>query len=108
MLPLLLAFVAVAVASIWLRVINLRHQEREGNVVPPELADVVDAERLRRIADYTRDRARFGLASLVARDVAMGVFLFAGLLGVYDRFIAGLVQSPVLGGTLFFVGLSLL
>jgi STE24 endopeptidase len=107
MLPLLLVFIAVAVASVWLRVINLRHQEREGNAVPPELADVVDAERLRRIADYTRDVARFGIASLVARDVAMGVFLFAGLLGVYDRFITGLSGSPVLAGMLFFVGLSL-
>jgi STE24 endopeptidase len=107
MLPLVVAFVIVAVASIWLRVINLRHQEREGGVVPKELADVVDAERLRRIADYTRDRARFGLVSLVARDIAMGVFLFAGLLGVYDRFIAELTHSPVLSGVLFFVGLSL-
>jgi STE24 endopeptidase len=107
MLPLLVGFVAVALASLLLKWINLRHQEREGDEVPPELADVVDAERLRRIADYTRDRARFGIVTAVVRDLAMGVFLFGGLLGVYDRFIAGMSPSPVLSGTLFFVGLSL-
>jgi STE24 endopeptidase len=107
MLPLLVGFVAVALASLLLKWINLRHQEREGDEVPPELADVVDAERLRRIADYTRDRARFGIVTAVVRDIAMGVFLFAGLLGVYDRFIASMSPSPVLSGTLFFVGLSL-
>jgi STE24 endopeptidase len=107
MLPLLVGFVAVAAASLLLKWINLRHQEREGDEVPPELADVVDAERLRRIADYTRDRARFGIVTAVVRDIAMGVFLFGGLLGVYDRFIASTSSSPVLSGTLFFVGLSL-
>jgi STE24 endopeptidase len=107
MLPLLVGFVAVAAASLLLKWINLRHQEREGNVVPPELADVVDAERLRRIADYTRDRARFGIVTAVVRDIAMGIFLFGGLLGFYDGFIAGISTSKVLSGTLFFVGLSL-
>jgi STE24 endopeptidase len=107
MLPLLCAFVAVATVSLWLRWINLRHQEREGDEVPPELADVVDAERLGRIATYTRDRARFGIVTAVVRDVAMGIFLFGGLLGVYDRFVLGITSSPVLSGTLFFVGLAL-
>ncbi|HEX6764249.1 MAG TPA: M48 family metallopeptidase [Polyangiaceae bacterium] len=108
MLPLLLAFIAVSVASLWLKWLNLRHQEREGGAVPPELADVVDGEKLRRIADYTRDRARFGIVTALVRDVAMGVFLFGGVLGLYDRFVSGVSGSPVLSGTLFFVGLSLL
>ena len=107
MLPLLLVFVTVSAASLGLKWLNYRHQERVGTVVPPELADVVDAERLARIADYTRDRARFGIVSAVVRDVAMAVFLFGGLLGVYDRFIGGLSASFVLQGTFFFVGLSL-
>jgi STE24 endopeptidase len=107
MLPLLLVFVTVSAASLGLKWLNYRHQKRVGTVVPPELADVVDAERLARIADYTRDRARFGIVTAVVRDVAMGVFLFGGLLGVYDRFIGTLSASFVARSTLFFVGLSL-
>jgi STE24 endopeptidase len=106
-LPLFIAFVAVAAASLFLKWLNLRHQEREGTAVPPELADVIDADRLAKIADYTRERARFGIVTALARDVAMGVFLFGGVLGAYDRFIAGISGSPVLSGTLFFVGISL-
>src|SRR5262245_57533170 len=37
----------------------------------------------------------------------MGVFLFGGLLGAYDTVVSSAVDSPVLSGTLFFVGLSL-
>jgi STE24 endopeptidase len=39
------------------------------------------------------------------RDVGMGVFFFGGLLGWYDRFVAGLGASPILHGVLFFLGL---
>jgi STE24 endopeptidase len=106
-LPLFVAFVAVSVASLFLKWINLRHQERAGGAVPPELADVVDSERLARIAAYTRDRARFGIVTALVRDVGTAVFLFAGLLGAYDRFIQGLSSSLVASGTLFFVGFSL-
>ncbi len=107
MAPFLVAFVVVAFASLFLQWLNVKHQEREGHAVPPELADVVDTERLARIADYTRDRARFGIVSAIVRDIAMGVFLFGGLLGAYDRFVSSLARSPVLSGTLFFVGLVL-
>jgi STE24 endopeptidase len=105
--PLLAAFVAVSLASLLLKWLNHRHQEREGGVIPPELGDVVDAERLARIAAYTRDRERFGMVTAVVRDVAMGVFLFGGILGLYDRLVGTVSSSPVLSGTLFFVGLSL-
>ena len=106
-LSFLIAFLAVAAASLFLKWLNLRHQEREGTAVPPELADVIDAERLAKIADYTRERARFGIVTALARDVAMVVFLFGGVLGAYDRLVTGVSASPVLSGTLFFVGLSL-
>jgi STE24 endopeptidase len=104
---LLVAFAAVSVASLFLKWLNLRHQTREGGRVPPELAAVVDADRLRRIADYTRDRSRFAMLSEVFRDVLLGVFLFGGLLGVYDAFVKRLAPGPIAQGVLFFVGLTL-
>jgi STE24 endopeptidase len=104
---LLLAFVTVSIASLVLKVLNLRYQTREGTEVPPELAGVVDAERLQRIAAYTRDRARFAMVAELMRDVGLGVFLFGGLLGGYDRLVAGFALSPLVRGVLFFVGLTL-
>lgn len=104
---LLLGFVLVSLASLGLKWLNLRYQAREGTRVPPELAGAVDEERLRRIAEYTRDRSRFAMVHEVARDAALGVFLFGGLLGAYDRFAGGLTSSPVARGVLFFLGLAL-
>jgi STE24 endopeptidase len=106
-LILLLAFVGVSGTSVVLKWLNLRYQAREGTRVPPELAGVVDAERLRRIAEYTRDRSRFAMVSELLRDVGLGVFLFGGLLAAYDGFVSGLVVSPLLRGIVFFVGLTL-
>jgi STE24 endopeptidase len=104
---LLLAFVGVSVISLYLKWLNLRHHAREGRRVPPELAGVVDAERLLKIAEYTRDRSRFAMVSELVRDVGLGIFLFGGLLGAYDRFVTGLGASPLVSGVVFFVGLAI-
>jgi STE24 endopeptidase len=106
--PLLfLGFVSVSAASLGLKWLNFRHQEREGTSVPPELAGTIDADKLRRIADYTRDRARFSMVSELVRDVGLGLFLFSGLFGVYDRMVTTLPVSPLVGRLLFFVLLVL-
>src|SRR5688572_24091631 len=104
---LLLAFIGVSVVSLCLKWLNARHHAREGKRVPPELAGAVDAERLRKIADYTRERSRFGMVSELIRDAAFGVFLFGGLLGMYDALVTGLGASPLVSGVVFFVGLAL-
>jgi STE24 endopeptidase len=104
---LLLAFAVVSFASLGLKWANLRYQSREGTRVPPELAEVVDAERLRRIAEYTKERTRFSMVREFVRDTALGVFLFGGLLGAYDRFVAGLSDSPLVRGVFFFLLLTL-
>lgn len=104
---LLLAFVGVSVVSLYLKWLNMRHHAREGTRVPPELAGVVDAERLRKIAEYTRDRSRFAMLSELVRDVGLGIFLFGGLLGAYDRFVTGLGASPLVSGVVFFVGIAI-
>jgi STE24 endopeptidase len=100
------AFIVVSAASLLLKWLNLRYQAREGTSVPPELAGAVDAEKLGRIAAYTRDRTRFAMVSELVRDAGLAVFLFGGLLGVYDRFITDLVASPVARGVVFFAGLA--
>lgn len=107
MVVLLLAFVSVSAATLGLKWLNHGHQVREGTKVPPELAGVVDAERLRRIAEYTRDRSLFAMLSELLRDVGLGVFLFGGLLGSYDGFLTSLALSPLVHGVVFFVGLTL-
>jgi STE24 endopeptidase len=100
-------FVIVLVASLGLAWLNLSHQRREGHRVPPELAGFVEPERLAKIADYTRDRARFGMLTRLVRSAGFALFLFGGWLAAYDAFIATFTESFVVRGVCFFLGLSI-
>ena len=103
----LVIFVAVTAARLGLSWLNLRHLERAGHVVPRELQREVDAEKLRKISDYTAERARFGLVHSVASSLVTGAFLFAGGLGWYDAWVSSAGHGFVLSGVLFLLGLLL-
>ncbi|HEY5372034.1 MAG TPA: hypothetical protein VIK01_00040, partial [Polyangiaceae bacterium] len=66
----LAVFLAVAVARLWLSLLNLRHLQREGHVVPAVLAAEVDSARLLRISAYTAARVRLGLVRSVLSTLA--------------------------------------
>lgn len=103
----LAVFAAVAVARLALSWLNLRHLSRAGHLVPAGLESEVDAERLRKISQYTAERARFGLVHSALSSLAFGAFLFAGGLGWYDRQVAAAASSFVAGNVLFVLGLTL-
>jgi len=95
----------VLCARLGLSWLNLRHQAREGAVVPGELEDSIEPGQLARTAAYTRDRARFGMLHTALGGGLYVLFLCGGALRWYDRSITELAGSFVLRGTSFFVGL---
>ncbi len=102
-----LIFAAVVGARLVLAWLNLRHLEREGHRVPLGLEREVDSAKLRKISDYTAERARFGLVHSVASGAVTGAFVFGGGLGAYDAWVASLTPSFVPSGVLFLAGLLL-
>lgn len=94
-------------ARLGLEALNYRHQRAHGQKVPPGFQATVDPERLRRISAYTEDKIRLTVIKSFARSLWVGVFLFGGLLGAYDRAIAGVADSFVARGVVFFLGLML-
>lgn len=101
-------FALVGGARLLLAWLNLRHHQLHGQEVPPELAGEIDAEQLAKINAYTIERLRFGLVRSGLGQLLIVAFLFGGLLGWYDAWIAGWALSPVWSGVAFFSGLSLL
>ena len=98
-------YLLVLACSLGLRLLNIRHLRRHGGVVPPELAATIDARNLPRTAAYTVEKERLDtLQTLVGTGLA-GVFLFAGLLGAYDAWIARRGLPFVWSGWLFFIGI---
>jgi STE24 endopeptidase len=102
------AYLGVLLATLALSFVNLRHQRREGRHVPPELAGVVEPERLARIEAYTVDRARLGMVERAVSGGVSALVLFAGPLGAYDRVIAGVSGGFVVRNTAFMLGLVVL
>ena len=84
----LLIFLVVAALRLLLAWLNLRHLQRAGHVVPPELSADIDTLRLRKISAYTAERARFGLVHSLASSVVTGAFVFGGGLGLYDAWVS--------------------
>ena len=104
---LLFALFAVTTAfTYWLRHINLVHLKKNGSVVPAGFEDLVTRETLQKSSAYTFESSRLGLWESLFDNFLLLLFLFAGLLTIYDRFILALTESFILQGVLFFLLLS--
>jgi STE24 endopeptidase len=99
-------FVLITAITYWLRHINLNHLQKHGATVPTGFDAVISAETLARTVAYTFDSSRLGLWESLFDNLLVVLFIFAGLLPLYDRLIAGLTPSPLLQGVLFFVLIS--
>lgn len=104
---LFFAYLIVLGTGYRLSYLNLSYLKAHGHTVPPEFEGVIDPVSLRRISDYTVENNRVGLLESLIGNILIAVFLFGGLLGAYDRWIASLSGSFLLGGGLFVLVLLL-
>ncbi len=105
-LALFLLFAVVTAFTYWLRHINLRHLKQSGNSIPKGFEGAIDEEKLRTSSAYTFDSSRLGLWESLFDNVLVVVFLFGGLIALYDRFISGLGASFICSAILFFLLLT--
>ncbi|MEI6215303.1 MAG: M48 family metallopeptidase [Desulfuromonadales bacterium] len=105
-LSLFLLFTAVTAFGYWLRHINLEHLRQHGTTVPQGFEGSINEEKLRRSSAYTFDSSRLGLWDSLFDNVLLIVFLFGGLIAVYDRFVVSLFPSPIAAAVLFFLLLT--
>ena len=105
---IILAYLLTLGAGLLLRWLNLRHLQRHGATVPPGFEGTVAPETLRTTVAYTLDQSRLGLAESLFDAGLLLAFLFGGLLPAFDRWVAGIGDSFVLSGVLFFLGLTLI
>jgi STE24 endopeptidase len=99
------AFVFVFLVRQALEWLNLRHLKRHGHQVPAGFEEQLDSDTLARTVAYTLDRSRAARIESLIANGALLLFLFGGWLGAYDRWVASLTGSFVLGGVIFFLGL---
>jgi STE24 endopeptidase len=106
-IALLLSYFLTVAAGYLLSALNIRHLRRNGNIVPAGFEGAIDPETLARTTAYTLEKNRMEMVDSILDNLLLIIFLFGGLLGVYDRWIVSLSGSFVVCGVLFFLFLTL-
>lgn len=86
--------------------LNLRHMKRAGLSVPPEFQGKMDEELMKKTREYESEKTRFSFISSLFGNIVTILFIFGGLLDVYNSRIMSLRLPFVVSGWLFFILLS--
>lgn len=89
-----------------LQYMNLSHMRRYGSIIPNEFKGQIDEDLLKKIQEYEAEKTRFGFVSSIFGNVTTIIFLFGGLLNIYNSWIASLHGRFILSGILFILLLS--
>lgn len=79
---------------------------RHGSVIPPEFEGKTDKELLKKTQEYEGEKARLSIFSSMFGNIVIIVFIFGGLLDIYNSWISSLNLSFAVSGWLFFVLLT--
>ncbi len=100
---LFLLYILELTVGYLLRYINLRHLKVHGSEVPANFTGYIDPDTLGKTSAYTFEQSRVGLIESITDNVILVIFLFGGLLAVYDRWVGSASDSLIAGGVLFFL-----
>ena len=103
---ILICYLSVQGIEYWLKFLNLRYMKRYGMNVPPGFEGYIDEPTLRKTISYTIESSTFSFVESLFGSAVLLIFLFGGLLDIYNSWIASLNLSFVLQGALFFLLLS--
>jgi STE24 endopeptidase len=90
----------------FLQYLNLAHGKRCGLAVPDEFQGAIDEHLLKKAQEYEREKTRFSFVSSVFGNIVTIVFLFGGILNLYNACIVSLELSFILSGLIFALLLS--
>jgi STE24 endopeptidase len=80
--------------------------KEHGLSVPHELKGHIDEDLLKRIQEYEAEKTRFGFISSIFGNIVTVVFIFGGVLNLYNSWMAALNLLFIPTGLLFFLLLS--
>ncbi len=104
---LLLAYFFIQASEFVLAWINLNFLKRHGTEVPPGFESCLTPETLQKAAAYTISNNRLALVEAMFGALLVILFLFCGVLEIFDRWVTSLSHSFILQGILFFTLLQL-
>ncbi len=106
MIILLLGYLFFQLIAYWLKFINIRHMKKYGMNVPSGFEEHIDGSVLKRTLSYTVEKNSLSFVESLFSNVILLIFLFGGLMNMYNSWIASFDLPFVLKGILFFFLLS--
>jgi STE24 endopeptidase len=101
-----MGYLSTVILGYWLKFLNLAHLKQHGATVPPGFEQYIDEDSLKKTRDYTVENSRFSFFESVFDNIILLIFLFGGLLNLYDAWIISLNWHFVFAGLLFFLLLT--
>jgi STE24 endopeptidase len=89
-----------------LRYLNFRHMKKFGLSVPSVLEGKIDIDLLKKTQAYETEKTRFGFISSLFGNIVTIIFIFGGLLNIYNSWVVALQMPFIVSGLLFFLILS--
>ncbi len=104
----LILFIYIIIESFdyWLEYLNLKHLKKYGATIPPEFKGQIDQELLTKTRNYMVENTRFGFFTSIFKNIITLIFIFGGLLNLYNSWIDSLNLSFILSGIIFFMLIS--
>lgn len=106
MIIILFSYLLVQGIEYWLQQINLGYMKKHGMKIPPGFEGFIDKSVLKKTIEYTIEKHSLSLIESLFSNAVLLVFLFGGLLDIYNSWILSLDLPFVLSGVLFFLLLS--
>ena len=106
MAVLLVLYNIVVLFNYFLKYLNLKHLKKHGHIIPEPFEGHIDGELLKKTSDYTVEHSRFGYIESIFNNILLILFLFSGLLVIYNRWMVSLHLPFILEGIVYFIVLS--
>lgn len=90
----------------YLEALNIKNLRTSGHKIPPEFKGEIDSDFLSRSRDYLIEHTRFGIINSGFGSLLLIIFLFGGLLDIYNSWIVSLDFGFIFSGVVFFLLLS--
>jgi len=105
---LLAAFLIVQGFEYWLKSVNFRHMKKYGMSVPQGFEGYIDEQTLKKTYEYAVETNSLSVKESLFSSVLLLIFLFGGLLNLYNTWVNSLGLPFILNGIIFFLLLSYL
>lgn len=103
---ILIIYLLILIFEFFLKFINLKYLKTHGDKLPPEFEGMIDENLLKKTKDYTFEKSKFSNIESIFDSIILIIFIFCGVLNIYNRWILSLNLSFILSGIIFFLLLS--